>query len=447
MGLTPEEALSRLPAPGSGGRYLVAFSGGLDSTVLLYSLAAAAGDTPVEAIHVHHGLQAAADEWAAHCRTQCEVLGVPLTVTAVSVDSGGEAAAREARYAALRDLTRPGDVVVTAQHADDQAETFLLQALRGAGTAGLAAMPESRPFGAATLSRPFLHVRRKRIEAWAREHELNWVEDPSNKDPAVARSALRQKVMPVLDAVRSDAVEGLMRTADAAAEASALAAEVADEDWRACAGPVPGSIDSRRLEELSAARRRNLLRLWPARHGLPSPPPRQIEAIERDLIPARPDAAPLVAWPGAEVRRYRDWLFLMPPLAPAPDIGDAGREAGALLPPGCGWLTTIAVTGNGLRRDAGPFTVRFRQGGERLRLPGRAHDTELKTWLQDVGAPPWVRDRLPLIYAGERLAGVADWLICRGFEAGANAEGMAPRWVAPPPGAGLVRVVGAGQFG
>lgn len=431
---TPEEALSRLLPPVSGGRYLIAFSGGLDSTVLLHALAAAAGDTPLEAVHVHHGLQDTADEWAVHCRRQCEALGVPLTVVAVDVRGGHEAAAREARYAALRDLTRPGDVVVTAQHADDQAETFLLQALRGAGTAGLAAMPESRPFGAATLARPFLHVRRERIEAWARERGLDWIEDPSNRDPAVARSALRQRVMPALTAVRSDAVEGLLRTADAAAEAAALAAEIAGEDRRGCAGPVSGSIDLRRLGELSAARRRNLLRLWPAHHGLPSPPPRQVDAIERDLIPARPDAAPLVAWPGAEVRRYQDWLFLMPPLAPVPDVSETpwNMTAPLPLPAGCGWLTAIPVVGAGLCREAGSFSVRFRRGGERLRLPGRAHDTELGTWLQAAGVPPWTRARLPLIYAGDRLAAVADYLICEGFSADANETGYRLRWVAPP---------------
>lgn len=431
---TPEEALSHLPVPGPGARYIVAFSGGLDSSVLLHALAAAVGGAPLEAVHVHHGLQDAADEWVAHCRAQCEALGVPLTVMEVNVGSGGEAAAREARYAALRDLSRPGDVVVTAQHADDQAETFLLQALRGAGTAGLAAMPETRPFGAATLARPFLRVRRERIEAWAREHGLDWIEDPSNRDPAVARSALRRRVMPALAAVRSGAVEGLLRTADAAAEAAALAAEVADEDWTACAGPVPGSLDLRRLAELSAARRRNLLRRWPARHGLPSPPPRQVDAIERDLMPARPDAAPLVAWDGAEIRRYRDWLFLMPPLPPPPGSGEIAwnPETPLALPPGCGWLTATQAAGAGLRREAGPFSVRFRRGGERLRLPGRAHDTDLKSWLQDAGAPPWVRDRLPLIHAGDRLAAAADYLVCEGFAAAANETGYCPRWVAPP---------------
>lgn len=432
--ITTEEALSRLPAPGDGGRYLVAFSGGLDSTVLLHALAASVGNTPLEAVHVHHGMQAAADEWAAHCRRRCEAAGVPLTVVRVEVEGGHEAAAREARYAALRELTRPGDVVTTAHHADDQAETLLLQALRGAGAAGLAAMPALRPFGAGRLVRPFLGVRRKDLETWARDRGLEWIEDPSNRDPAVARAALRERVMPALTSVRADAVGGLLRTADAAAESAALAEEIADEDLNACAGPVAASLNLPGLDALSPPRRRNLLRRWPARHGLPSPSPRQIVAIENELMPARPDAAPTVAWPGAEVRRYRDRLFLMPPLAPPPEESGMAwnMEAPLALPPGCGWLTATREKGRGLRGDAGPFTVRFRRGGERLRLPGRAHRTELKTWLQAAGVPPWTRARLPLLYAGERLAAVADYLVCEGFAAGVNDTGYRPRWVAPP---------------
>lgn len=442
---TPEESLSRLPAPEAGGRYLVAFSGGLDSTVLLHALAAAAGEVPVAAVHVHHGLQAAADDWAAHCRRQCEALGVPLSVAPVRVAGGDEAAARDARYAALRELTRPGDVVVTAHHADDQAETFLLQALRGSGTTGLAAMPAVRAFGPGRLARPFLGVRRESLAAWVRDRGLEWIEDPSNRNPAVARSALRERVMPALSAVRSDAVGGLLRTADAAAESAALAEEIAEIDLIACAGPVAASLDLERLTALSVPRRRNLLRRWPPRQGLPSPPPRQVEAVETELMPARPDAAPRVAWPGAEIRRYRDWIFLMPPLAPVPEDGETvwDMEAPLPLPPGCGWLTAVPERGGGLRRDAGPFSVRFRRGGERLRLPGRGHDTELKTWLQTAGVPPWTRARLPLIYAGDRLAAVADYLVCEGFAAATDETGYRPHWVAPP----LVRVVGGGQFG
>lgn len=442
----PEESLYRLSAPDAGGCRIVAYSGGLDSTVLLHALVATLGTGHLEAVHIHHGLHPAADDWATHCRRQCEALGVPLTVLSVQVPATGEAAAREARYAVLRAHARPGDVVITAHHADDQAETLLLQALRGAGVAGLAAMPAECPFGPAVLARPFLTVARAELAGYARERGLIWVEDPSNRDPMVARSALREKVMPALAAMRIDALGGLVRTAGAAAEAAALSEEVADDDLRACAGPVAASLDLRRLSSLSAPRRRNLLRRWPSRHGLPAPPPRQVAAVESQLIPARRDAVPHVIWPGAELRRHRDWLLLMPPLAPEPGRFEAvwNGDASLALPPGCGWLMAAPARGASLRPDAGPFTVRFRRGGERLRLPGRAHDTELKTWLQEVGAPPWVRARLPLVYAEGRLAAVADCLICEGFAAADGAPGIKLRWVAPPQGAALIRVVGGG---
>ena len=156
-----------------------------------------------------------------------------------------------------------------------------------------------------------------------------------------------------------------------------------------------------------------------------------------------------MAWTGAEVRRYRDWLFVMPCLAPVPEPFEADWPApdGVALPPGCGWLAGVSTEGGGLAVDRGPYAVRLRRGGERLRLPGRAHDTDLKTWLQAVGVPPWVRARLPLIVVGERIAGVADWLVCEGFAAAPGAAGHRPRWIAPPPGTALARVVGDGQFG
>ncbi|WP_353253023.1 tRNA lysidine(34) synthetase TilS [Salinisphaera sp. PC39] len=447
--MTPEQALSRLPVPGAGGRYLVAFSGGVDSTVLLHAVAVVAGDVPVAAVHVHHGLQAVADDWDAHCRRVCAALGVPLTVERVRVDDTGEAAARTARYAALRARTGPGDLLLTAHHADDQAETFLLQALRGAGVAGLAAMPAMQPFGAGRHLRPFLGLRRPDLEAYARGRGLDWVEDPSNRDPDVTRSALRARVMPALETVRPGAVAGIGRAAAAAADAAALGREVADADLAACAGPLAASLSLSRVAALSAPRRRNLLRRWPRHHGLPSPPPNQLAAIETELLPARPDAGPRVAWTDAEIRRYRDWLFLMPCLAPVPGSFEAAWPArsGLALPAGCGWLADAPADRGGLAGERGPYTVRLRRGGERLRLPGRAHDTDLKTWLQAAGVPPWVRARLPLIMAGERIAGVADWLVCEGFAAAPGAAGYRPRWIAPPPGAALARVVGGGQFG
>ena len=184
-------------------RWRVAFSGGLDSTVLLHLLAHLAKNhslPALSAIHIHHGLQAAADAWPAHCQAICDALGVPLAIVHVHVDAGAslEQAARAARYGAFIEATQPGDVMLAAQHRDDQAETVLFRLLRGTGSRGLAAMPTQRPLGRGHLLRPLLDVSRAELEAYAREHRLLWIEDPSNADQQFSRNYLRQQVFPVL---------------------------------------------------------------------------------------------------------------------------------------------------------------------------------------------------------------------------------------------------------
>ncbi|HDQ9214135.1 TPA: tRNA lysidine(34) synthetase TilS, partial [Pseudomonas aeruginosa] len=185
------------------GGWCVAFSGGLDSTVLLHLLAQLARSEALpalSALHVHHGLQAAADGWPAHCQAVCRSLGIPLRVERVQVAVGGsiEQAARDARYRAFQANLGEGQVLLTAQHLDDQAETLLFRLLRGAGLRGLAAMPASRPLGGGRLCRPLLGVSRAELEAYAQTHRLDWVEDPSNQDPRFSRNYLRREIMPRL---------------------------------------------------------------------------------------------------------------------------------------------------------------------------------------------------------------------------------------------------------
>jgi len=213
----------------------IAFSGGLDSTVLLHLLATLAKtDTfpPLSAIHVHHGLQAAADAWPAHCRAVCDALGVPLQVIRVQVRPGAslERAAREARYQAFAEVTGAGELLITGQHRDDQAETLLFRLLRGAGVRGLAAMPVQRPLAGGYLVRPLLDVSRADLEAYAREHQLTWVEDPSNADPRFSRNYLRHHVFPRLIERWPQAVSTMARSAEHLSEAQGLLDELAQMD-------------------------------------------------------------------------------------------------------------------------------------------------------------------------------------------------------------------------
>lgn len=430
------DALQALPRPPAGAGYAIAYSGGVDSTVLLHLALSDERVRPLRAIHVRHDLHPGAAAWSEHCARQCSEWGVELACIPVTVprDSGlgVEAAARRVRYDALRADLAPDEVLLLAHHGDDQAETFLLQALRGAGVRGLASMPASAPFGDGVLARPLLGFGRAEILAYAREQGLDWIEDPSNRDPGLDRSYLRSEVWPAVVQRWPHAADTLGRSAAWCAEAAALQREWAMLDLQACF--ADSGLDVERLRALSGPRRRNALRHWIEDLRLPPPDRRHLEQIER-AVAGRAEAGHLVAWPGAQIRRYRDRLFAMAPLPQAPGTWSAAwRPPEPLELPGGGRLIAEAAVGEGLAADSGDLTVRFRKGGERLRLPGRAHSSSLKTALQEAGVPPWVRERLPLVYAGESIAAVADLWVCQGFRAGDGERGWQLSWHGAPPG-------------
>ncbi|EJM37300.1 tRNA(Ile)-lysidine synthetase, partial [Pseudomonas sp. GM33] len=251
----------------------IAFSGGLDSTVLLHLLAHLAKTESLpalSAIHVHHGLQAVADAWPEHCRSVCAALGIPLQTVRVRVAPGAslERAARDARYHTFTEVTRPDEVLLTAQHRDDQAETLLFRLLRGAGVRGLSGMPRQRPLGKGHLLRPLLDVTRAELEAYANEHGLSWIEDPSNEDRQYSRNYLRHQVFPALTRRWPQAVATMARSAAHLTEAQGLLEELADMDLRE-ANSVSEfawlglrSLELASLAQLSAARQRNALSHW-----------------------------------------------------------------------------------------------------------------------------------------------------------------------------------------
>lgn len=416
----------------------VAFSGGLDSTVLLHLLARLARAhalPPVSAIHVHHGLQGTADAWVVHCRDRCAALNVPLEVRYVQVAGGAslERAAREARYAAFAGLLGAGEVLLAAQHRDDQAETLLLRLLRGAGVRGLAAMPASRPLAAGWLVRPLLQVGRAELEAWAAAQGLAWVEDPSNRDTALARNFLRHEILPRLTGHWPAASAVLARDAAQLAEADGLLGELAELDLRAAStSSLPDwltlpSLELASLQALSEARQRNALRHWLRAHTLL--PEREHWAGWVDLRDAAVDAVPVWRLAGGELQRAGgrlwwlsgDWLSL--PAQATVSWSDP------LLP--------LALPGNGQIRLEGqapaqPLQVRYRHGGEVLELIGRGH-RDLKRLLQEEGVPVFVRGRLPLLYAGDRLVAVANLPQLRLM----GDKGLRLHWQGPAGGAGL----------
>lgn len=443
MEFTSEILRERLVAYESDGRpparYLVAFSGGMDSSILLHALAQSRGRPPVPlvAVHVDHGLHEQSADWQKHCRKFAATLKVEYhaCATVVSPDAGLglEAAAREARYAALEAMMEPDDWLLSAHHEDDQAETLLLNLMRGSGLPGLAGIGGMRPFGPGFLVRPLLGLPADTLVNYARRHKLQWIEDPSNEDVRFDRNFLRREVMPLL-ASRWPAVSARLRqSAELSGEASGLLEELADLDIAALGGPerlaVPG------LKALSGARQRNVLRHAVRRCGLPPPPATRLYQAVHELLPARADAEPLVTWPGAELRRYRDHLYVLSPGPADVDPGDTLRlstdrplELGA----GQGLLRLVASDNEGIAPDVvgHGLRVRYRQGGERIRPVGHKCTHKLKKLLQDHGVVPWMRRRVPLLYSGDRLVAVADlWLAADYVEPGAYQV----RWEGAPP--------------
>jgi tRNA(Ile)-lysidine synthase len=427
----------------------VAYSGGLDSTVLLHGLAAVrdALTAPLSAVHVHHGLHPDAGRWADHCWRACAALALPCEVVAVearaSPGESPEAAARDARYRALEALTGPGEAVLLAHHRDDQAETLLLRLLRGAGAEGLAGMPRVRPLGRGWTGRPLLDWPRAALAAWALGQGLAWLEDPGNRDPRYDRNFLRHEVLPLHERRWPGVAGVLARTAERQAELARLVGEVAEADLALARAPIAGALSVAALRALPIERRRLVLRHWLRARGLPVPPAPRLEEVARAVLEARADRTPCVRWTGVEVRRYRDLLTAGPPAAAPASSSRWGWAPPEPLALPWGTLAAEPAVGEGVavRALAGEvLTVRLRRGGERCRLPGRACTQTLKKLLQEAGVPPWERQRLPLLYAGEALVAVAGRWVCVPFAAGPGEAGWRLRW---SPGA--TRDAGRGE--
>jgi tRNA(Ile)-lysidine synthase len=411
------EVRARLaPHLAPGARLTVGLSGGLDSVVLLDLVARlrALFAVRLDALHVHHGLSASADRWAEHAVQVAAARGVVCRVERVDCARhrrlGLEGAARAARYDAYARCG--GDVVALAHHGDDQAETLLVQLVRGAGVAGLAAMPDARRLGARgpRMVRPLLGVRRAVLLAHAREHGLEWVEDESNADPLRTRSFVRHRVLPVLGSLRPGVVAALVRSARHAAEAAELADALAAIDGATCLRDH--RLVVARLLELPHARARNVLRRHVAACVGGAVEGAAVDELLRQLA-ARPDATvEVVLGAGALARRYGGELWLEPAPLPDPPPDFVARWEGEHdwpLPALGGRLRFETGVGEGLACEVleRGTEVRLRRGGERLQARVGGPRRALKNLLQEAQVPPWERRRLPLLYCGGELAWVA----------------------------------------
>jgi len=405
----------------------VAFSGGLDSSVLLAMLAGLRGSRRLRlrALHVNHQLHPDAARWAQAAAAQARRLRVAFERIDVAVlprpGESIEAAARAVRYRALGSHLRDAELLVTAHHQEDQFETVLLALLRGSGVRGLSAMRSVTPWGGTLLLRPLLPISRAQLERYAGEHALAWSEDPSNLDERFDRNYLRRRVLPLIRQRWPSAAVTVSRSASHLLEARALLEQQALEQLEGARdGPA---LCVSVLSRLTAVQRGNALRHWIAERGLTAPDHRRLREIAGPMLQSRADALPVVRWQGGELRRHGDRLFALQGGAAPP----AGRFWDWRAQP---WLPLEGGSAIGLVREqhgdvrlaALPprLTIGFRQGGERLQ--GAHGRVALKTLLQAAGLTPWERAAVPLIGDGERIIAVADVWLDPAYRAHADAE-------------------------
>ncbi|WP_343647009.1 tRNA lysidine(34) synthetase TilS [Enterobacter sp.] len=412
---------------------LVGFSGGLDSTVLLHRLKLwrdREPDVQLRAMHIHHGLSPHADGWVAHCEALCALWNIPLSVERVTLQDEGlgiEAQARKARYAAFASALQPGEALVTAQHLDDQCETFLLALKRGSGPAGLSAMPPRAEFAGTQLIRPLLGETRAFLEAWAREHRLRWIEDESNQDESYDRNFLRLRVIPLLTERWGHFTQATARSAMLCAEQESLLDELLSEELAELISPE-GALAIAPLEAMSAVRRAAVLRRWLATHHAAMPSRAMLNRIWDEVAQAREDAAPRLYLNGFEVRRYQGALWW---IKSRPSFSDVvlswpSIENVLILPHGAGSVSLSNAGHVRLPEANEPVTVRFKAGGM-LHIVGRNGGRKLKKIWQECNVPPWRRDATPLLFYGETLIAAAGVFVT---EEGWAEEGISFAWKA-----------------
>lgn len=418
---------------------VLALSGGCDSMVLLDVLATLRAQAhtlgteavPVSAVHVNHHLHPLADEWAAFCRRRCQDYAIPLAICDVSVSRQGasiEATARDARYHALQSFMQTGTVCLMAHHEDDQAETLLLQCLRGSGPRGLSAMPVVAPFAMGRLFRPLLGISRADIQAYAQTKALTWIEDPSNSDLRFDRNFLRSQIMPLLKTRWPSCTKTLVRSAQLCAESVALNEETIAQALNQVQLTAHTALSISRLMALTPPLQAEVIRAWLRARHYALPQQQHCQQIQALLLTAKHNPLARVCWDNLSARRYRDALWIEPETFFSSNVSAGDEciwrgEASIALPGDLGRLHIQETQGQGLlHRDQ--YTIRFRQEGQRFHPSQRQGSHPLKKCFQEWGVPPWLRDRVPLIYHGTELVAVVGYAVSEHYLARNEQKGL-----------------------
>ncbi len=458
-----KQSLLNIPAANA---YYVAFSGGLDSSLLLeltHRYLTCCQAVPVVAIHVHHGLSAYADQWQVHCERVCQRLGVQLISQRVSLGpkkGGIEEAARSARYAVFESVLTESAVLLQGHHQNDQAETVLLRLMRGAGVAGIAGIPKMRALNSAFIYRPFLDTSKSMLLQAAQAMKLDWVDDDSNECLDFDRNFIRHEVLPVLERRWVGAVSRLSMSAKHCSESAELENALAQIDLNGIIHKdFSSALSIESLTSLSMSRQKNVVRFWLKQQGLSFPGEKRFQRIWTEILPARDDAMPLIEWALGAVRRYKNALFsitredlqaqaefdaeliALPPLDE--DLLSVYLENKKAIVFSASTIAgkeyTLSLVssnddqlGEGLRirppSEEEQVSLRFRLGGELFKPVGKAHHRPLKKWFHDCSVPPWLRDSVPLLYYNESLVAIGDFFVANGFQTALNESALEIMW-------------------
>jgi len=401
----------------------IGYSGGVDSHVLLHLCAADPKLKPLmTAVYVHHGLQLAADDWATHCQKTASLLGIPCQVLRVNakptLGESPEEAARNARYSAFKTLMTSDDVLLVAQHREDQLETVLLQLLRGGGLRGLSAMPENTALGLGRLLRPLLNIAKSTIDTYAQTHDLSWVEDPTNQSDDYDRNYLRNAILPLLKQRWPACDKTVARSARHCADAQVVISAVSEQLFLQVFNNDDQTLAISQLSAYPVHEQALIIRHWFQHLKLKMPSQAFVARVQSELLNARLDSDPIVSRQHYGVRRYRDKLYCLPTLVTAQfESVSWPKDALSLILSNQKILICEPSTAgiNRLKWQDAIVTVCARQGGEKISLSGRSGHHTLKKLFQEANIPTWQRETLPLIYLDGQLAAVADLWISADF--------------------------------
>ncbi len=406
------------------GKYVIAFSGGCDSVVLLHAAANLIKHDKLLAVHINHGLQKHAESWNQFCESFTGRLNIPYIALYAQLDgltSNLEAQARRARYDLLASQLGKTDYLLTAHHQDDQAETLLLQLMRGSGLEGLSAMSEQSVVNGIRLIRPLLNYSKQQLLTYAHEHQLEWIDDPSNLDTSFNRNYIRHEIMPLLASRWPAVVKNISRSAANCREAAELVELQAKKDLSGCLGSHPHTLSIANLSLLSTARRHHVVRLWITNNNFPLPDRDKIEFICSSYLDIREDAKPVIEWHKAAIYRFDHFLFLLKPVMSLNikeiSITASDLKSGMIeLPEPIGKLFFHPPENQQLK-TIGQLSIRFRQKGQSVQLAKRSGHRKLKKLFQEWKIPPWMRDYVPLVFNDDHCVAIADYALCESSQA------------------------------